>query len=238
MTNEQSKSVNKVIFWLATILGLALALFGIDKYIDYKVDNAVTKPEVIEKLRERVRPMLIFDENGAILSDMGARQYIEDDIELEKTKDGNSIKRVKITLKNPCSIPILTCLDNTVDYVVDPKRGKGLEIVYDLNVNSYSKPRAKTSLFNLEVISGEALQYQVTEVEKKRTMYFPGKIVADELEMTKKYGQARFQAAMYENPTYKPVEGDLYFNSKIGHWVTYSKGKWRKLLMEMDSSTD
>ena len=238
MSIEQKESfykigIGKIVGILVVIAGLA----GADQYIDYKVDKAAANPEIIEKIRQQVRPTLIFDEKGSILSDMGARQYIEDDIKtkLAKTKDGYFTKEIRVILKNPLSIPILTCLDNTVDYTVNPDRGKNLEILYNLNVNSYSKPRAKLSLFHLEVISGEALQYQTTEIKAKRAMYFPGTIEADGIISRYKKGARRLQCAMFEDPKYKPMEGDMYYNLRIKSWVTYSNGKWRELLMKGDN---
>lgn len=235
MKNDNWKTHIRIGFGM--IIGIIVVVGGpiaLDQYLDYKVNIAITKPEVLDNLRKQVRPMCIFDENGAILSDMGARQYIEDDIELIKTKDGKFIEEIKIALKNPLSIPILTCLDNSVDYLVSPQRGKGLEIIYKLNVNSYSAPRARISLFNIEIITGEALQYQITEAASKRTMYFPGKIVVDEIESRYAPGKHRISCAMREKPTYRPNEGDLYFNLRNNHWVTYSNGKWRELLMSRD----
>lgn len=239
MLDNKKKSNIKVGF--GQVIGIIVVIVGLialDQYIDYKVKNGIERPEVLDKLRQKVRPMVIFDDNGSILSDMGARQYVEDEIKIIKTNDEKFLKEIRITLKNPLSIPILTCLDNSVDYLVNPKRGKKLEIIYELSVNSYSEPRSKISLFNIEIITGEALQYQVTELIDKRTIYFPGKVVVDSMEARYKPGEVRLQAPMKENPTYNPRDGDLYFNLRNKHWVTFSNGKWRNLLMSGDDSSE
>ena len=235
MVDKNKKAHMKIGFGM--IIGIFVVIGGIvgfDQYVDYKVMTGIKRPEVLDKLRQQVRPMVIFDDNGSILSDMGARQYVEDEIKIKKTRDKKFIKELRITLKNPLSIPILTCLDNSVDYLVNPKRGKKLEIIYELIVNSYSEPRSKVSLFNIEIITGEALQYQITELKDKRTIYFPGKIVVDSMDARYKPGKVRFRAPMKEKPTYIPQEGDTYFNLNNKHWVTFSNGKWRSLLMSGD----
>jgi hypothetical protein len=117
---------------LSPFLSLSLALFivgfGIDSYIDSKIEGKLENPAFINKVAKSMRPSVIFDINGSILSDMGAMQYIED-IKV----DVNEPLRYDIIVspKKFLSVaPILECLDEQPKIIV--KRGKKFDWIYEL----------------------------------------------------------------------------------------------------------
>ena len=230
MSNETSPT--KIFFKWALGLGVAVitllaALFGVDIYIETKINTAIQDEKVIKKLQTFVRPSIIFDQNSTVLSDLGAWQFIGD-LKVSLDKKG-FVERIIITFKRPNASPILTSLDETVDYYINKVRGKKLDVIYELEVRHYSEPRPSSSLFNLEIVSGEALQFNPKSKDSKRVMFFPGRIVADGLDTIKRPGNTRINAAMGSDPAYAPDEGDTFYDTRKHCYVVYSEGKWKKL---------
>ena len=219
---------NKKTF-LRLVLGLSIgvitllaALFGVDIYIANKINTAIQSEEVIKKLQSYVRPSIIFDQNSTVLSDLGAWQFIED-LKVSLDKKG-FVERITITFKRPNACPILTSLDETVDYYINKVRGKKLDVIYELEVRNYSEPRPASSLFNLELVSGEALQFNPKSKSEQRVTYFSGTIIVE-----KRPGNTRLNMAMGCDPTYAPNEGDTFYDTRKHCYMVYSKGKWKKL---------
>lgn len=223
-------------FWKfgIALITVLVSLFGIDAYLDNKINTALQNEKIIKKLQTYVRPYLIFDQNGAILSDQGAWQYIEDiDVLLN---DKGFVKKITLTLKTPNTTPILTSLDDTVNYSFKKVRGKKLDIIIELEVRSFSEPRAMTSLFNLEIVSGDTLQVNYETDKKEKVMYFPGKIYAVEgFETFPSPGERKMNISMGEDPIYDPREGDTYYDTRIHSYLVFSQGKWKKLLFADDN---
>ena len=128
-----------------------------DDYIDSKIRNALQSEEIIKKLQSNNRPFMIFDQNGVVVSDQGAWRLVED-LKVSLNKKG-FVEKIIVTPKNPSAFPIITLLDNTVNHSINVERGKKLDVIFELEVRSYSEPRPTNSLFNLEMISGVALEY-------------------------------------------------------------------------------
>jgi len=182
----------------------------------------------LKKLQSYVRPSLIFDQNGAFLSDQGARGLIEI-LKVSLDKSG-FVETIAITLKVPNIFPVITSLDNTVNYSFNIVQGTKLDFVCELEMRSYSKPRSKTSLFSLEIVSGSALQMIPKTINTQKVMYFPGTIIAEEgLDLVRKPGMVKFNAAMGTDPIYQPTEGDTYYDTRVQCYLVFSKGRWRKL---------
>lgn len=216
---------------VAAIVVIA-SLAAVDYYIEKKVNDAISDEELIKKISSRVRPSMIFDQNGSILADMGAWQFISDLNVSENTQ--GFVDKITISMKNPGASPILTSLDKTVDYFIRSVKGKKLNVTYELEVLSHTKPKASKSLFNLEFVSGETLGFELRPRSNKRVMYFPGKIVADGLDTIRRPGKTKLNASMGTDPQYSPIEGDSYYDTRINHWVVFSKGKWRQLRFRDD----
>jgi len=210
------------------IIALLITLFTIDYYINIKINTAIQSEETIKKIQSRLSPSLIFDQNGSVLSDQGAYQFIEDiKVELDQQK---FVKNITIIPKKPNLCPIITPLDNTVSYAINTVRGNKLDIIFELETISHSEPRQEISLFNLEFLTGSTLQFSLEELKnKEKVLYFAGRIVADGLDMIKRPGNTKFSAAMGTDPTYEPIDGDTYYDTRIHEYLVFSEGKWKKL---------
>ena len=195
-----------------------------------RVANVAGQAEAeLKKLQSYVRPSIIFDQNGAVLSDQGAGGLIEA-LKVSLDKSG-FVETIAITLKVPNIFPVLTSLDNTVNYSFNIVQGTKLDFICELEMRSYSKPRSKTSLFSLEIVSGSALQMIPKTLNKQKVMYFPGRIIAEEgLELIRKPGEAKLNVTMGTDPIYQPNEGDTYYDTRVQCYLVFSRGKWRKLL--------
>jgi len=216
----------------SAILTMLLTLFGLNYYIDWRIDKSIQSENVINKLQTFVRPSMIFDQNGAILSDQGAYQFI-DKFQVSQTNKG-LVDKITITPKKPNICPILIPLDTTASYYINEDHGNGLEIIYELVPTSYSIPRPKTSLFNLEIVPGSITQYGPKSKDEEVKMYLPGSIfVTGSLTSdNKKPGETYVYLAMGEDPRYTPLDGMIYFDTRYHSLRVYSQGKWRNVLFD------
>ena len=77
----EHKSIFKEnISWLFAAISFTFALIY---FVNYMIDKKISNSEFINEVASRVRPALIFDANGSILADMGARKLINK-IEIHK----------------------------------------------------------------------------------------------------------------------------------------------------------
>jgi hypothetical protein len=62
----------KVIYaMVGVIVFLFSAYYGLNSYIDSRIDSKIHNADFLKKLARSVRPSLVFDEKGSILADMG-----------------------------------------------------------------------------------------------------------------------------------------------------------------------
>ena len=210
-----------------TIVGIFSSLVVIDYYIEYKITNVIQSEGFQRNLQERLRPAMIFDQNGSIFLDKGGWKWI-DDLKVLKNKRG-FVEKITFTLKNPNMFPILTSLDNTVNYSINIARGKGSEVIYELEMNNYSEPRATPSYFSLEMVEGAEIQSIAKPPYREKVMYIPGKIIADSLDTVRKPGNTKLNVGMNIDPVYQPDEGDTYYDTRVHSYFVFSEGKWKKL---------
>jgi hypothetical protein len=136
---------------LATLSVFATVIFGVIKFIDWRidqrihseetlsyidrrVDKSIASPGFIGKVRHNIKPTAIFNIDGSVIADMGAMGYISDiKVEKEKYKGSNKIFKVKIiiTPKELLNVaPMLEALDG--NYNIATKRGHKYDWIYDL----------------------------------------------------------------------------------------------------------
>lgn len=48
------------------IIGIVILFITLDQYIDYKINNKYSDPQLINQIASHIRPMLIFDHLGTI----------------------------------------------------------------------------------------------------------------------------------------------------------------------------
>lgn len=122
-------NVVKGIFAVIVMFGAAFTLIN---FIDWRVDIRINDSEYIEKVASQIRPGLVFNSRGTILYDLGGLKYIEDIEVVPSGGDWVAPKQIIIKPKAFLSqAPILTALDS-VFIKVTPRRGTGIEWVYDI----------------------------------------------------------------------------------------------------------
>ena len=127
-TQGYKNTLIKTALACGTVIAVVGGLFAIDSYIDSKIEDKLENPAFINKVAQSMRPSVIFDLNGSILSDMGAMQYIEDiKVDVKKPLRYDII----ISPKKFLSVaPILECLDEQPKMII--KRGKKFDWIYEL----------------------------------------------------------------------------------------------------------
>jgi len=137
----------------ATVLAVILTLFAIQQYIGYLVDKKVHEENFIDNIASRVRPFVIFDQNGSILAEKGARKFI-DKIEVERNKKDGVPISVKVAFTKAFGVvPVLECLDDI--FVITYRRGTMYEIIYGLgrvNFLTFHGATISNWRFRLEIV--------------------------------------------------------------------------------------
>ena len=113
----------------------------------------MARVEFLQKVATRVRPSIIFDSNGTILSDVGGMELVEK-FEVINEKSSLIPQKVILTPKKLLSyMPVLTSLGE-VQVNIFSKRGKGLSIEYEFGGTSISESGHDVSRYRLDFITG------------------------------------------------------------------------------------
>jgi hypothetical protein len=133
---------------LATVLG---GLYAVHSYIDARIRSNIEDPAFIRQLSRSLRPSVIFDERGSILTDLGAMRYLRD-IQVQPQKAGITI--VVSPLEHLGAEPVLEALDG--DFVVRSERGHKFDWIFRLypvpSLLVEDVPRRERLRFRLELI--------------------------------------------------------------------------------------
>jgi hypothetical protein len=142
---------------VAAIATVAAILFGIrswvEGYVDKAVEKKLTDTVVLRKIAEQSQPMLIFDENGGIISESGGSAYIE---KVDVYHNPGETAPWKITIKPKVLLqqpPLLSTIDNVLmEYTTE--RGNGFEWSYIVSGIVYQNGQIgmKHWRFRLEVL--------------------------------------------------------------------------------------
>jgi len=120
---------NPVFGFLGAVTVVAAALYGFNKYVDSRVENAVTDEAFLRKLSGRVRPYCILDAKGSVLVEGGAWAYI-DKLKFDTSTNSELPQKVILTPKAFMqNAPLLTSLDDSSYYFM-VERGQGIDWVY------------------------------------------------------------------------------------------------------------
>jgi len=71
------KCILAILGVIVVIFSIIAGLYGLEKYIDSCIDQAINNDRFIKKVASHIRPFIIFDAKGTIHADMGAMQYLE-----------------------------------------------------------------------------------------------------------------------------------------------------------------
>jgi len=122
----------------ALVFGLLSSLSIARKFVKGVVSEALKDPSILASVAALVKPDLVFDENGAVLSDRGAWAAIkEDGIKITKDDSDNDVTRgLPVTIriaftKHLPTAPLLTPICPDGIFVIST-RGQQFEWVYTL----------------------------------------------------------------------------------------------------------
>ncbi len=155
MINMKSIMENVIVKGVIYLVTFVLALIALNVYVEGIVEKKISEPDMIEKVKAQIRPMVVFNQNESILVDTGGMQYIESiRVILDQEKD--TPEEIIITPKIYLAVaPILESFDD--DFVITSERGKEYQWIYKLgaiNRMSFedSATRSGVNRFRLEII--------------------------------------------------------------------------------------
>jgi hypothetical protein len=138
---------------ISAIVAIGMMAFKIRKYIEDRVQEALSKDEIIQKISLLVKPDMIFDEKGAIVADRGASAFIQDNGIHITCDDDNCPDEIRISFSKHMKIPPLLTSLNPDIFSVKSKRGKHHECVYKLEYTMTSDAEeGHPKLYRLEIL--------------------------------------------------------------------------------------
>lgn len=128
-------------FWVivagsATVIAIGTGFLKARKYIEDRIQEALSKEEIIGKISLLVKPDMIFDEKGSILTDRGASAFIQDrgiNFTMEDDMSESIPSEIRISFSKHLKVaPLLTPLhpDTTI---IRMERGKSHDWIYKLS---------------------------------------------------------------------------------------------------------
>ena len=134
---------------IATLLG---ALYGINRYIDGRINKKLMTPNVLEAVARQLRPAVIFDSDSKIVSDQGALEYVAE-IQVTKEDDFPAIPtEVLVKCKSYlAAAPLLQSLD-VADLEIVPRRGKHFDWHFQLRGTGYLGSGLQVGRYRLEIL--------------------------------------------------------------------------------------
>jgi hypothetical protein len=153
-------------FWefLNTPLGVVVALITVAaacfQFVDWRVNSTVSNPDFMAQLAKRARPSMVFNSEGVILSDTGARSLLEGTPEVDTTSNRPAGYDVRITIRPKEMIvgePILESLDlSNVSVTARRISGTAWEILvayrFDVITNEYQPANLSPPRYRLELV--------------------------------------------------------------------------------------
>jgi|AntAceMinimDraft_17_1070374.scaffolds.fasta_scaffold86530_2 hypothetical protein len=158
--NSNSKNFWKILWGI--IVGIILIIGFLWMYhqmlssLDQRIENKVLNSEFIKNLASYVRPTLIFDNNAAILIDMGGKRYIDNiKVETIKKADKNAGELIKITISPKEYIahePILSPADANQFGINKINRMNNIDIEYIIERIIVWESEDQPAKYRLEII--------------------------------------------------------------------------------------
>ena len=152
MSDKKLKTAWGVVIAVGIIAGILAFVWGFEDRIEKRILSKLRDPEVLREIAALIRPSLTFDHNGSILTDSGARQFIEN-INVEMGKDEpNEI--IICPTEHLNTQPILECLN--YNFFITARRAGTSDWLFELSSPNYivfeGSPEKKEWLFRLEII--------------------------------------------------------------------------------------
>ena len=139
-----------------TVVGtVILAFFALDQYLDEKIENKITDDSYISELSKTLRPFLVFNNEGIILYDHGALNFV-DSIHVKHTS-GNWADTIYIYTKSLLQEAPLLQFIGAYLYSYEAKRTSNFCWAFDMRPSTYlslegSKKPTLDNIFTLEIL--------------------------------------------------------------------------------------
>ena len=139
MTERIKILANPVVSTILTLVTLAGVIYGAVKFIDSRIDAKINDPSTVRRIALVARPEMILDEEGRVLIDRGAMDYIAD-FKVAKNPKEPIIDTITITPRRYMANPPLVTAVNTAFLQTKEQRGQKLDWIIKLEYNSWSDP--------------------------------------------------------------------------------------------------
>jgi len=141
-----------------TVLGtIVIIYFGVDQYLDSKIENKITDDSYISQLSKTLRPFLVFNNDGVVIYDHGGLNFI-DRIKIKHT-DNRWADTIFIYSKTFLQEAPLMEFIGSYLYSYEAKRISNLCWAYDMRPTVYlslegsdNDKRTLENIFTLEVL--------------------------------------------------------------------------------------
>ena len=132
ISNRLKKLFGQSFAVFASLVLVIGAIYGFGVYIDSRVEQYVRSDAFLKRLSDAVRPSCVFDQQGAILVDMGAMNFI-DGIDVAPLPEHDLPPKMVVHPKRYlANAPILGTLD-PFSMSVSAERGPKFDWVYTLS---------------------------------------------------------------------------------------------------------
>jgi len=146
-------NVGVAIVGFTSIVTIGTVFLKSRKYIEDRVQEALSKDEVIQKISLLVKPDMIFDETGAIIVDRGASAFVQDKgisfLYENPLFDGAPSEMRILFSKHIKTAPLLTPLNPDAVHI-RAIRGEAHSWIYKLNYSMTAKP-SEPRQYRLEI---------------------------------------------------------------------------------------
>jgi hypothetical protein len=141
--------------FLAVLVTIIIAYFGIDQYLDSKIESKITDDSYVSALSKTLRPFLVFSNDGIIVYDHGALNFI-DSIKVKHTENRWADTIFIYTKSLLREAPLLQFIGVYL-YSYEAKRIANFCWAYDMRPSSYLalEPSGKPTVdnvFTLEIL--------------------------------------------------------------------------------------
>jgi hypothetical protein len=144
--------LKQILTFVAAIAVVIPALYGVNSYMDSKIESKINNADFLKKLARNIRPSLVFDDKGSIISDMGAASLVSNISVSQGPK--HSLKIIVSSAEFVGVEPVLEALDDR--YMIRAERGQRFDWVFHLTgirtLVMEDSPKVERHRFRLEII--------------------------------------------------------------------------------------
>lgn len=148
IANISAWTIVKAFLGILAIIG---TVFGLDAYVNHKIDRRVSDEAYLKRLAERIRPSVIFDANESIIYDGGGMRHLESLTVQAGSETNDPPFTIVVTPKKHLAYaPLIDALGVNA-FSVDSSRGRGNEWIVTLGGSGFMHSQ-RPPVFRLEIL--------------------------------------------------------------------------------------